>query len=260
MRKPWIYAALVGLVLGMAGCESSSAPSLLVPEGHTAESFHRSYRTSGAPATEEAAKRTLAIAQRIFDANTQMPVQPTIMTIGRPEREVFHDGYGGLNGSRVYITEGLINACKTDDQLAAVLCVQFGRIAAERAARAGSSEEDKGRLTIDERIGRESDRGFGPADGTRRMEIAKREQKARENRLKPDPTKCAEEYLRRANYRLQALLEVSAMLIEAEANEEIRDVIQPKKKTLPPISIGGPPASVPETSTPTGNQSIDSLQ
>jgi hypothetical protein len=252
------------MLLCLVGCESSSSPSLLVPEGNSAESFHRSYRASGAPATEAAAKRTLAVAQKIFDANSQMPVQPTIMTIGRPEREIFHDGYGGLNGSRVYITEGLINACKTDDQLAAVLCVQFGRIAAERAARAGSSEEDKGRLTIDERIGREGDRGFGSADGTRMMEIAQREKKARENRLKPDPTKCAEEYLRRANYRLQALLEVSAMLIEAEQNEEIQEVIHPKKKTLPPFQVGASAstaAAVPQPiSPPGGDESLNGLK
>jgi predicted Zn-dependent protease len=233
--------------------------SLLVPDGHSAESFQRAYVQSGTPATEAAAKRTLQVAQRIYDANTQMPVQPTILTIGRPEQALFHEGYGGLNGSRVFITEGLINACKTEDQLAAVLCVQFGKVMAERAERSGARDEDKGRLTIDERVGRESDRGFGSADGTRMMEIAKRQKMARERKLKADPTQCAETYLRRANFAPQALLEVSALLLQVEKNEEeMREAVSPAPtKSVPasvPDSLAMPPAppSLPSTAPSLG--------
>lgn len=231
MTPPRLLACASLLAVFLLGCDSPSQRSLLVPEGHTVEGFQRAYTQSGTPATEAAAKRTLGIAQKIYDANTQMPVQPTILTIGRPEKAIFHEGHGGLNGSRIYITEGLINACKTDDQLAAVLCVQLGKIMAERAERSGANIEDKGRLSIEERLSRESDRGFGSADGTRMMEIAKRQQLARQRKLKADPTQCAETYLRRANYPVQALLEVSAMLLQMEqAVEELREVVAPRPR------------------------------
>ncbi|MFQ3593869.1 MAG: hypothetical protein SNJ82_11880 [Gemmataceae bacterium] len=267
MKLPWWLTGGVTLLVGCsAGCDSISHPTLLVPEGHTAQAFQQAYTQSGTPATEEAAKRTLRVAQRIYDSNTQMPVQPTIFTIGRPEKAVFHEGYGGLSGSRVYITEGLINACKTDDQLAAVLCVQFGKIMAERAERSGAKEEDTGRLSIDERIGREIDRGFGPADGTRMMEIAKRQKMARERKLRADPTRCAETYLRRANYDLQALLEVSAMMLQIESNEEeMREIVSPRppkgqSRTLPNSHDMPPAPPVGEPALPTLQQPLSAAQ
>jgi hypothetical protein len=106
------------------------------------------------------------------------------------------------------------------------LCVELGRIAAERAARAGSAEEEGDRPNIDERVGNDSAGGFGSPDGTRLMEAAKREKLAKENRLNPDPTKCAAEYLRKAGYPAQALLAVGPLLRQAEESEAVREVIQ----------------------------------
>ena len=232
---------LVGIVVG---CDSPARLPHLVPEGHSDEQFQRAFSKSQVAASEAAATRALKVAQRIYDANTHMPLKPTLMTIGRPEKAIFHEGASGLTGSRIYITEGLIDACKTDDQLAAVLCVQLGRMMAEHAERSAGTEEDKGRLTIDERIGRESDRGFGSADGTRMMEIAKRQKMARERRLKADPTQCAETYLRRTDYSVQALLEVSALLLQIESNEETM------REAVAPLPTRGKPPTVP------GNQTL----
>jgi len=254
MTPPRLLGCASLLAIVLLGCDLPSQRSLLVPEGHTIEGFQRAYTPSGTPATEAAAKRTLGIAQKIYDANTQMPVQPTILTIGRPEKAIFHEGYGGLNGSRIYITEGLINACKTDDQLAAVLCVQLGKIMAERAERSGANVEDQARLTIDERLSRESDRGFGSADGTRLMEIAKRQQQARERKLKADPTQCAETYLRRANYPVQALLEVSAMLLQMEQEvEELREVVAPRPRGRRAVVPGGLRVPIPREAEKEGS-------
>lgn len=220
------------LLTALVGCDPTPRSNLVLPD-RPPDAPQRSYSMSGAPATEASAKRVLALAQKVYDANPQLPVKPTLLTIGRPERELFHDGDGDLRGCRLYITEGLIGACRTDDQLAAVLCVELGRIAAERAARAGSADDDDGRATIDERVGNDSGGPFGAPDGTRLMEAGRREKQARENRLAPDPTKCAAEFLRKAGYPAQALLEVGPLLREAEESEAVRDLVQPATLARP---------------------------
>ncbi|MGL4553836.1 MAG: hypothetical protein ACRC33_21980 [Gemmataceae bacterium] len=218
------------LLAALAGCDPAPRANLIGPV--TPPAAQRSDSMSGNPGTEASAKRTLAVAQRIYDANTQLGVRPTIMTVGRPEREIFHDGHGGLRGCRLFLTEGLITACRTDAELAAVLCVELGRIAAERAASAGG-EDDDGRATIDERVGNDSGGSFGAPDGTRLMEAARRERQAKDGKLAPDPTKCAAEYLRRADYPAQALLEVGPLLRQAEESEAVRELVQPATLAAP---------------------------
>lgn len=81
------------------------------------------------PASTEAAARVDTIGRRILCANPQLGVRPMFRTIGAPQAEVFHRGT-----SDVVITEGLVNQCTTDGQLAAILCTQLGRMIAEREA------------------------------------------------------------------------------------------------------------------------------
>lgn len=45
----------------------------------------------------------------------------SFQTIGSAEPEMFHP-----DPHTVYVTEGLVNLCKTDDELAAVLCTRSG--------------------------------------------------------------------------------------------------------------------------------------
>jgi hypothetical protein len=228
MRAHLAAAALAALI----GCDPTPRSNLVTPDTPSA-AVQRSLSMSSTPGTEASAKRTLAVAQKLYDANPQLGVRPTVLTVGRPEREIFHDGLGGLRGCRLFVTEGLITACKTEAELAAVLCVELGRISAERAARAGSAEDDDGRPNIDERVGNDSAGGFGAPDGTRMMEAAKREKLAKEQRLNPDPTKCAAEYLRKAGYPAQALLEVGPLLRQAQESEAVREVFHPAKLAAP---------------------------
>ncbi|NBO90839.1 MAG: hypothetical protein EBV06_00755 [Planctomycetia bacterium] len=251
MRSSFAIAVFLALV----GCDPATRSNLVLPETPPSP-VQRSYLMSSTPAAEASAKRALMVAQKLYDANTQLGVRPTILTVGRPELEIFHDGVGGLRGCRVYLTEGLIQACKTEAELAAVLCVELGRIAAERAAQSDSLEQS--RDSLDERVGNDSGGPFGSPDGTRVMELAKREKIAKGQQLKPDPTKCAAEYLRRANYPAQALLEVGPLLRQADESETIREVVQPAKLVAPikatkdPTSrVGEPVMSVPETAQAT---------
>src|SRR5438132_12682054 len=70
--------------------------------------------TALAPASIEAAARVDCLGRRIVVANPQMGIQPLFRTIGAPQAEIFHQGT-----SEVDITEGLVNQCPADGQLAA---------------------------------------------------------------------------------------------------------------------------------------------
>lgn len=218
--------AAVALFAAVAGCDgvhrsqlvSPSTPRPVPPPG-------LSTSLSAAPATEASARRAVCVAQKLVDANPRLGVRPVVITVGRPEREVFHQGIGGLKGCKIFITEGLIAACKDEAQLAAVLCVEMGKIVAERAARVGPADTDES--PIDERIGNDAGGNFGAPDGTRMMEAARREKLKRERKAVPDPMKCAAVYLDKAGYPKDALESVAGLLGQAAQSEAVRDVLQP---------------------------------
>src|SRR5262249_39695897 len=79
----------------------------------------------GAPARVDAGGRQL------LAANPQVGAKPLFHTIGAPQPEVFHRGT-----SDVWVTEGLVRQCATDGQLAALLCLELGKMVAEREAAA----------------------------------------------------------------------------------------------------------------------------
>lgn len=81
------------------------------------------------PASTEAAARVDAMGRRILCSNPQLGVRPMFRTIGAPQPEIFHRGT-----SDICITEGLVNLCQTDGQLAAILTTQLGKMIAEREA------------------------------------------------------------------------------------------------------------------------------
>ena len=78
----------------------------------------------------------------------------------------------------MFITEGLVRACVTDGQLAAVLCHELGKIAAERQELMATAPQDRG-PSPDAPVGNDYGGVFGPPDGTRTMELAVYEQKRR---------------------------------------------------------------------------------
>jgi hypothetical protein len=170
---------MVGAVLALAagGCLPSDQDSLLVPSNQFDDGV-KAVRTSPtiqvvshAPATEEVAQRVLRVAAEVSAANPQLTLQPKYTTIGAPTEELFHKGDGV-----VFVTEGLVRKCKTDAQLAAVLCHELGVMAAERAATVNWAvrRPDRGPPT-DVPVGNDAGGAFGPADGVHAMELAKYE-------------------------------------------------------------------------------------
>jgi hypothetical protein len=174
MARGWTVGAV--LVLAAGGCLPSDQDSLLVPsspfdDGAKPVRTTSTVQASHAPATEEVAQRVLHVAAAVSAANPQMTLQPKYTTIGAPTEELFHKGDGV-----VFVTEGVVRKCKTDAQLAAVLCHELGVMAAERAATVNWAvrRPDRGPPT-DVPVGGDAGGAFGPADGVHAMELAKYE-------------------------------------------------------------------------------------
>jgi Peptidase family M48 len=125
-----------------------------------------------APASEEAAKRTLQVGGQVLAANPKLGVHPTFTTIGAPLEEIFHQ-----DDKVVFLTEGLVNACRTDGQLAAVLSHELAKMSAEHQALV-APPPDYG-PSMDVPVGKDYAGAFGPPDGTRAVELAVYERKHR---------------------------------------------------------------------------------
>ena len=73
------------------------------------------------------AERVETIGRKIIAQNTFPGIEPLFHTVGVPESVLFHRGTEEL-----FVSEGLIKKCKTDGELAAVLCSELGQMIAEK--------------------------------------------------------------------------------------------------------------------------------
>lgn len=206
-----------GLLLGLVGCLPETAKLALVPGDH-AEAHRLAARpVPRAEATEAVAKRVLGVGQQLATANRSAGIRPVITTLGVPHEELFHRGTDEL-----FISEGLANQCKTDGQLAALLALEMGRMAAEREVVHGTTvgKPLPRMLPEDVPVGNDAGGAFGPADGTRQMELAKLE-KAAKSRTPPEPEAIARAFLRRAGYDDADVEATKGLARKADANSQL---------------------------------------
>lgn len=139
----------------------------------------------------QVAERVESLGQRIIAQNTFTGLQPLFHTLGVAEPLLFHRGTGEL-----FISEGLASRCKTDAELAAVLCSELGQMMAEQQAarRVGRNTEP----IPDVPIGNSTNAGGIDSDQTRLAELAYHEKKyGRRPVGKPDATSSnPEQYAR----------------------------------------------------------------
>ena len=157
-------------------------------------------RTSIRPAPAESAARVDLLGRNILAANPQIGMKPQFMVIGSPQPEIFHKKNEGL-----FITEALVKQCKTDGELAAVLCHELGKMVSDREVQMGPQVWNPRRLPPPEvRIGNDSPGSFNPADRTRLAELAAFEQDRRQATPPPlpppDPDLLARTYLQKAGF------------------------------------------------------------
>lgn len=205
-------------------------------------------------ATVAVAARVDGVGRKVLNANADTGLRPLMTAVGKKEVAVFHHGTSGI-----FVTEGLADQCKSDDELAAVICVEMGRMIAERESKIPSSqreyrEEPPERPRFNDSLG-----ASHTPDQTDVAELAKFE-KSRTDRGRgalppppPDPRLLARRYMKQSGYDPEALARVEPLLRTAEANPGFDDFVKPASGTRggsPMISSddsGNRPGSPPPT-------------
>jgi hypothetical protein len=168
-----------------------------------------------APAAREMALRVDRVGREILAANPQISFRPLFATIGAPQPELFHQG-----GTMVHITEGLVTQCQSDAQLAAVLCLELGKMVSEREALASPKMRNpERRPPVDVPIGNAGQ--FSAPDLTHMAELAPYDherQRAAQRLTAPDPTALARGFLEKAGYAKGELDAAAPLLAAAERN------------------------------------------
>ncbi len=167
-------------------------------------------KPSFTPASGEMALRVDLVGRKVLAANPSVGVRPLFATLGAPHPEIFHQGT-----QVIHVTEGLVKRCKNDGELAALICLELGKMVSEREALASR----RGRLPagpppISVPVGNASE--FHPTDQVAAAELARyeNERKQAARRRPPDPQALAADYLQKAGYD-RATLDAVAPLLEA---------------------------------------------
>ena len=193
---------------------------------------------SNAPAMKASSERVLQVGQRLILANPQIALRPLFITVGVPHPEVFHKG-GALGGCQVVVSEGIVNKCPSDAELAAVLALELGKFVSEREAMASpAARQPTERIPPGESIGNDSGGPFGSSDGTRMMELANRETRIRKLAAKsgpPDPKVLAGKYLAKAGYEAASLEQVAPLLRQAEDHYSLEKTLGTDLPPPPPV-------------------------
>jgi hypothetical protein len=185
------------------------------PFGDPGPATPRATRTAYAPASAEVAMRVDRVGRQICAANPQASLHPNFAIYGSPKPEIFHQGTKVL-----HLTDSLVQGCKTDPELAAVLCLELARMVAEREALspARNSKPDE-RPPISVPIGNAGQ--IGAFDQAHMAELARYEERqraARQPKAVPDPQALAGTFLENAGYPRIALDSVQPLLKAAEGN------------------------------------------
>lgn len=170
------------------------------------------------PAPTETASRVYAVGQDILAKNPHLSLRPLFTAIGTSEETVFHSGF-----SVVYISEGLVRKCKTDAELAGILCIELGKMVSEREVQitAENRDDERGPLMaprMPDVVG-----GNLAADMTQQAELAQYQKERPKKRPgnpvpPPDPHELAVNFYTKAGYSAEELSRVEPLLRTADRN------------------------------------------
>ncbi len=201
--------ALMVVVIAFAGCIETDDPAMSY--------FRRPEPLESmpaiSPASTDTAARVDAMGRRLLAANPQIGAKPMFHTVGAPHVEVFHRGT-----SEVFVTEGLVKQCSSDGQLAAVLCVELGKMIREREASVPNVVRSRDSLPpMDDRLGLDDHFG-GTTDSANWKDVVEydKQRKSQNKRLRlPESALLARDYLGKAGFDPQELQSAQPLLQEA---------------------------------------------
>ncbi len=180
-----------------------------------------------------ACSRVYQIGQKILGASPELPQQMVFRAAASPEAEVFHQGT-----TSIVVTQKLIDMCQNDNQLAAVMCVELGKMMAERTALAPLQSDPPPRPlegpTFNSTVGSANE------DPMRLNELAQYEKLQKRPAEPPrflDPNDLARKYLTRAGYQPEDVDRVKPILRSAADHSDLEAQFQ----TPPRISPFTPP-------------------
>jgi len=177
-------------------------------------------RVSNMPKPDLAtAERVETLGRRIIAQNTFTGIEPLFHTIGVPETVLFHRGPDEL-----MISEGLVKQCRTEAELAAVLCSELGQMVAEKKAvrRAGAERDSFPEIGVPTGSGLA---GGTPTDPSRAAELALLEKQRARNaaaREPVDPAKLATELMRGAGFDPSELDRVAPLVKQSARGSAIQ--------------------------------------
>jgi hypothetical protein len=211
----------VGLALGLPGCLTPEKTTVIQPGLTGPPPATQVTQIPQAPATQEVALRVATLGRKIVADNPQIAMRPVFSCVGTSQPTVFHRI--NKDHCEVFISEGLVKQCATEGQLAAVLCMELGKVVSEKSALASAA------LRLPERdpppnlhIGSEIGGSFGPSDGTLRAEMARADNDRKQRSLPPPPPPApdslARAYMQRAGFSATDIQAVAPLLRAAEQN------------------------------------------
>jgi predicted Zn-dependent protease len=165
-------------------------------------------------------ERVDTLGRRIVAQNTFIGIEPLFTAVGVPESVLFHRG-----PDQLFISEGLVNQCKSDAELAAVLCSELGQMVAEKKAvrRVGAERDSFPEIAIPG--GSQVMTGGGtPIDAGRQAELAyqQRQPKPQPTTDPVDAAKQARLLLSTAGFDPATLDQVQPLLKQSERGAALR--------------------------------------
>lgn len=167
----------------------------------------------------ESAARIDQVGRHLMAANPFLGIETTIQVIGHAEPILFHRDRGSL-----IISDSLAQQCGTDEELAALIALELGAIAAEKRnlTRMGYVESFSQVPTANA-----MEASNLAADPVRMTELAKQEE--RNPRTPPeaepkegsDPAKLAAEFLRAAGYNPEMIERVMPLAKQANRDRSL---------------------------------------
>jgi predicted Zn-dependent protease len=208
--QPWTLS--VGFLCGLSGCVdqqwlAQQTPAAPPPYVKPAAPSAGGIQQVAGRFTSPQQARVEEVGRKLLEANKQLALKPRLEVPATANLEISHQG-----DHRLSISEGMVNACATDSQLAAVLASELGRMVAERQVRQNAQALEEDRLPpLEVPIGPD---GGGYGNQSRQAELAKLGFNRRKNDAPlptPDADALGQQILARAGFPASEFSAVAAL-------------------------------------------------